>query len=97
MPKYAKAYFVSIFMSFKDFWDPTYAPLNPLHVHVHLQKYLPLDKSRSYSVHWINTVVKETGGGLGGLNPPWILDGGVEHLSTPLILRKKFFGGVGSP
>ena len=40
---------------------------------------------------------RQTGGGLGGLNPPWILEGGVERLSTPLILRKNFLGGVGSP
>ena len=33
------------------------------------------------------------GGGLGGLNPPWILDGGVEHLSTPPDFEKKNFRG----
>ena len=33
-------------------------------------------------------------GGLGGLNPPWILDGGgVEHLSTPHDFEKKIFRG----
>ena len=37
------------------------------------------------------------GGGWGGLNPPWILDGGVERLSTPPDFEKKFLGEVGSP
>ena len=40
---------------------------------------------------------KQGGGGWGGLNPPWILDGGVEHLSTPPDFEKIFLGGVGSP
>ena len=31
------------------------------------------------------------GGGGGGLNHPWILDGGVEHLSTPPDFEKKLF------
>ena len=33
------------------------------------------------------------GGGVGGVSTPpefWMGGGGVEHLSTPLILRKKF-------
>ena len=37
------------------------------------------------------------GGGWGGLNPPLILDGEVEHLSTPPDFEKFFLGGVGSP
>ena len=38
------------------------------------------------------------GGGWGGLNPPWILDGGgLNACQPPLILRKIFLGGVGSP
>ena len=30
------------------------------------------------------------GGGFGGSQPPWILDGGVEHLSTPPDLGRFF-------
>ena len=35
------------------------------------------------------------GGGGGGVStpPPWNLDGGVEHLSTPLDFAKTFFRG----
>ena len=31
------------------------------------------------------------GGGLGGSQPPWILDGGVEHLSTPPLFWEDLF------
>ena len=38
---------------------------------------------------------RQTGGGLGGLNPSLILDGGVEHLSTPPPdFEKKKLGGL---
>ena len=37
------------------------------------------------------------GGGLGGLNPPEFWMGGLNTCQPPLILRKKIFGGVGSP
>ena len=33
------------------------------------------------------------GVGWGCLNPPWILDGGVEHLSTPPDFEKIYFRG----
>ena len=45
----------------------------------------------------INGRGAKQGGGWGGLNPPRILDGGVEHLSTPPDFDKKISGGVGSP
>ena len=40
---------------------------------------------------------KQEGGGVGESQPPLNFGWGVEHLSTPLILRKKNLGGVGSP
>ena len=45
----------------------------------------------------LHTERQTGGGGLGGLNPPWILDGGLNTCQPPLILRKNFLGGVGSP
>ena len=39
------------------------------------------------------------GGGVGGSQPPWILDGGggLNTCQPPLILRRFLLGGVGSP
>ena len=37
------------------------------------------------------------GGGWGVLTPPEFLMGGLNTCQPPLILRKKFLGGVGSP
>ena len=40
---------------------------------------------------------KQGGGGVGGSQPPLNFRWGVEHLSTPLILRRFLLGRVGSP
>ena len=45
----------------------------------------------------ISSQGRQTGVVGGGSQPPLNFGWGVEHLSTPLILRKKFLRGVGSP
>ena len=40
---------------------------------------------------------RQTGGGLGALNPSEFWMGGFNTCQPPMILRKKFLGRVGSP
>ena len=52
------------------------------------------------TLHYSVIIIRgaKQGGGVGGSQPPPLNFGwGVEHLSTPPDLEKKFLAGVGSP
>ena len=66
-------------------------------LHVYKHSYIVSEEGSSNVLHieCVGQGRQTGGGGVGGSQPPLNFRGGVEHLSTPLILRRFILGGGG--